>query len=209
MLVLGIETSGRSGGTALVRDGKLIAEESLTRGLFHGRNLIPACKTLLEREALHPGDIDLIAVTSGPGSHTGLRVGLTAARTLGYALGKPCLGVNSLEALCCQAPAGSVAVVASLDARRNRIFGGVHQAGAWTHPPKLLTPQDLASAVPPGAFLTGSGATMLQGVLLDRTDLVLAPVDDRDVSAATVARIGSRMRHLAGKPEDLKAMYFQ
>lgn len=209
MWILGIETSSPGGSVALARDGETVIEIPLDRGLAHGRNLVPALQALLDRAGLTPQELDLIAVTQGPGSHTGLRVGLTAARTLAYCLGKPCIGVRAVEALCDHAPADAPAVVAAIDARMNRVYGGVLQAGTWTLAPALRPAEALAAATPEGAYLTGTGAGILQALLEDRRDVLAAPEVDRVVRATAVAAVGFRNRHRAGEPEDLEAIYFQ
>ncbi len=209
MWILGIETSGPGGGVALARDGETVDEVPLDRGLTHGRNLVPALQTLLDRAGLSPQDLDLIAVNQGPGSHTGLRVGLTAARTLAYVLGKPCIGVRAVEALCARAPADAPAVVAAIDARMNRVYGGVFRGGTWTEAPALRPAEDLAGATPEGAYLTGTGAEVLGTLLKDRCDVFLLPEADRVVLASTVAAVGFRERQHGGGPEDLEAIYFQ
>jgi len=206
--VLGIETSGPEGGVALVRENRILAEEPLARGLLHGRNLIPAMQAMFERTGLEPQALDLIAVTRGPGSHTGIRVGLMAAKTLAHALHKPVLGVHGLLALCDQAPTGTPATVAVIDARLDRVFGGVRAGGAWQVEPALRPAVELARHVPEGAGLIGSGVPSLLRNLVDRDDWVAAPEVEWRVRAATVARRGAAHPERAGRPDDVRAIYF-
>ncbi|MDO8141498.1 MAG: tRNA (adenosine(37)-N6)-threonylcarbamoyltransferase complex dimerization subunit type 1 TsaB [Candidatus Brocadiales bacterium] len=92
MKVLGIETSGNIGGVAVCENKHVIAAKNFS-GMQHGKELIPAIRTTLHEIGWKPRDIDLIAVNVGPGSYTGLRVGVTCAKTLAYALNKPVVDV--------------------------------------------------------------------------------------------------------------------
>lgn len=93
MKVLGIETSGNIGGIAICGDKHVIVTRNFKTGMHHGRELVPTIKILLDEIGWKPGDIDLIAVDVGPGSYTGLRIGVTCAKTLAYALNKPVVDV--------------------------------------------------------------------------------------------------------------------
>ncbi len=88
----------------------------------HGRDLVPTIRALLAEAALPPGALDLIAVGLGPGSYTGLRVGLTAAKVLAYAFGRPLIGLDSLEAIARNAPEDALRVAAIADAQRGDLY---------------------------------------------------------------------------------------
>lgn len=88
----------------------------------HGRSLVPAIGKLLEQAGLAVGDLDAIAVGLGPGSYTGLRIGLTVAKTLVYATGKPLVGLDSLEAIARAAPADALRVAIIADAQRGTLY---------------------------------------------------------------------------------------
>src|SRR5437016_2738225 len=99
MRALGIETSGTVGSVALVEDGRVLAEETFAKGLRHGQALVPAIGRALAAAGVGKRDVDLFAVGTGPGSYTGLRVGIATAKTLAFALGKPLFGVPSFDAI--------------------------------------------------------------------------------------------------------------
>jgi tRNA threonylcarbamoyladenosine biosynthesis protein TsaB len=132
MLVLGIDTSGQSGGTALVRaDAKqatIVAAESLA-GRTYSAQLIPAITALLKSAGLKKSEIEAIAVATGPGSFTGLRVGIAAAKGLAEILQRPLAAVSMLEAVASAAPSGgSGEIVALLDAGRGEAYLGHYRA---------------------------------------------------------------------------------
>jgi len=122
MRVIGIETSAGTGSVALLVDGALADERFFTKGLRHGKELIPTIDAVVKQHDLQPEDIDLFAVSQGPGSYTGIRVGITCAKTLAYALGKGVVGVPSLDVLAHNAPASATKVYAAIDAKRKRVY---------------------------------------------------------------------------------------
>ena len=126
MIVFTIDTSGRNGSLGLAkRDGgnaRVLAEESLMGGQYSAE-LIPKFAAMLERCGLKKNDVDAIAVVAGPGSFTGLRVGLAAAKGLSEILGKPLTALSALELVAVSASADG-AFLAALDAGRNELFLG-------------------------------------------------------------------------------------
>ena len=122
MNVLTLDTSTEHGAIGLaVRSGEVVVT-STEGGRRHGRDLIPAVAALLRTAGVALRDIELIAVGVGPGSYTGLRVGLTAAKTLAYATGAPLIGLDSLHAVACNAPADSPRVSVIADAQRGQLY---------------------------------------------------------------------------------------
>ena len=121
MITLAIDTAGKTAGIALLRDGKLLYECCLAAGLTHSETLMPLIDTGLRLTGLTPADIDLYAVNAGPGSFTGLRIGLAAAKGMAFAKNTPCAPVSTLEALAA-AHTGEGTVVCALDARRAQVY---------------------------------------------------------------------------------------
>jgi tRNA threonylcarbamoyladenosine biosynthesis protein TsaB len=147
MLLLAFDTSGTSGfsgSVALLAGGRLLAETMLAAGQRSGQSLAPAIDRVLQEQGVAPGQLQLIATTIGPGSFTGLRVGITTAKTLAYAVGAEVLGVSTLEALAmdaaenllARAPPGASPpgppreIQAVLDAQRHEVFLGRFEAAA-------------------------------------------------------------------------------
>lgn len=127
MRVIGIETSGNVGSVAVCEDDVVVGERCLEKGLRHGTELITSVKALFEELHWKPDNIELIAVSVGPGSYTGLRVGITCAKTLAYALNKPIVAVPTLDVLAENAPANSHSICPILDARRMCVYACVYK----------------------------------------------------------------------------------
>ena len=120
MLVLGIDTSGKQGGIALWRDGEILESTPIEGGTFSAQ-LIPQVAELLKKHKLKKEDLGGFAAVSGPGSFTGLRVGLAAVKALSEILGKPIAVVSVLEALAISARKDGK-ITAVLDAQRQEVF---------------------------------------------------------------------------------------
>ncbi len=122
MKILGIETSSKVGGLALVEDEKVIAETALDTYLSHSAYLVPQLDFLLEKADWKIGDLEGVGIGLGPGSFTGLRVGLAVAQGIAFAREIPLAGVNSFEALVREGahPDGDVCPI--MDARRGRVY---------------------------------------------------------------------------------------
>jgi len=122
-LILGIETATVLGGVALVStDGELLGEIALRNHESHAERLLPASEWLLATLGFSVRDCAAVAVSQGPGSFTGLRAGIAAAKGLAFSLGVPLFGVPTLEALAANAPPGEGRVCAVINARRGEVF---------------------------------------------------------------------------------------
>jgi tRNA threonylcarbamoyladenosine biosynthesis protein TsaB len=120
--VLGIDTSTMTGGAALVRTGTLVGEYVLNIRTTHSERLLPAIKQLLDDGNISLEDIDGIAVVTGPGSFTGIRIGVATAKGFAYSLGQDIVGVTTLEAYGWQFKFFPGIVMPLIDARRNRVY---------------------------------------------------------------------------------------
>jgi tRNA threonylcarbamoyladenosine biosynthesis protein TsaB len=164
VIALGIETSGRTGSVALCDGTRLLAAHTFPEGARRARDIVPAIDRIMQEAGL-PGDgVDLVAVSEGPGSFTGLRIGVTCAKTLAWTLGWKCVGVPSLEVLVQNVPGGDGLRWAcpTRDARRDRVYGTVFawRDGRWTDTTGvlLLPAAELAERISDGAAVFGTGA---------------------------------------------------
>ncbi len=120
MLILGIETSTRAAGVALISDEKILAEISQESKLYHSENLLPQIEQVLKIANVEK--VDAVAVSLGPGSFTGLRIGLAAAKALSYAWQVKIIGVPTLQALACHFPRISAKILTLIDAQKNSAY---------------------------------------------------------------------------------------
>ena len=206
MLVLAIETSSRLGSVALWRDGRSVAERVIAQSQGHGAMLFVEARALFEQAALRPADLDLVAVSQGPGSYTGLRIGLTAARTAAYVLGTPVLGVPSLDVLAENAPPDAAHVATLLDAKRGQVYACLYarRAGllARQTPYQVARPDELELPTP--CLVLGDGIARFRDALA-RPGLTLATEAAWRPRACVVARLAAA-RHQAGERHELHSL---
>jgi len=129
MLVLALESTAKSASAALCRDGELISQYYQSSGLTHSRTLLPMVRDMLRNNEVSLDEVDLIAVAMGPGSFTGVRIGISAAKGLAWAKDKPAVGVSTLEAMAwhgAAAPRGAL-ICPVMDARRNQVYNALFE----------------------------------------------------------------------------------
>jgi len=210
MLVLAIESATKLGGVALIDDRGILGECLFERGMVHGREIAPAVESLCRAAGLPLCELGLVAVDVGPGSFTGLRVGLAAAKALAFALGCPILGIGSLDALTWaaapHAPRGA-ALCALLDARWNRVYGALYDPGppgTCRVEPVSETPEAFLRRVPTGAFVFGD-AVGPHADLLRAAGLVPAPEPLWNPRPFVIARMAAE-QYAAGERSDVSSL---
>jgi len=196
MLILGIDTSGKSGGVTLAEASGttgfgVLASAPIAGGTFSAQ-LVPTVAALLEKSRLGIRDIDGFAAASGPGSFTGLRVGLSAIKGLAEVLHKPIATVSLLEALAASSPQNGK-IIAALDAGRSEVFYGLYEVEGGK--PTCLNEQLLSStelieyANKPDIVLTLTSDSLLKEKLSEAG--VEVHLTERPDSSM-IARIGAR-----------------
>ena len=120
MRILALETSAKSVSVAVTENGTLLAQAYQDRGLTHSVTLMPLLDGMLKTAGLTLDDMDIIAVAQGPGSFTGIRIGVSAAKGLAWAKALPCCGVSTLEAMAYGVTDFEGVVVGAMDARCSR-----------------------------------------------------------------------------------------
>lgn len=126
MKILGIDTSSSSLSLGIMDDNVLKGEFTVNHKLTHSENLMPLMDSLLKSLDLTPKDIDLIGVSIGPGSFTGIRIGVSAANAMAMGLSIDVVGISSLEAMAYGAKYYDGAIFATLDAQRERVYRGIY-----------------------------------------------------------------------------------
>lgn len=127
MKVLALDTSNQALVVALVDNGRMQTEMTLAIKKNHSISLMPTIDFLMQSVGWQPVDLERIVVAQGPGSYTGLRIGVATAKTLAYTLGIDLVGISSLQALVPKELAGLVVPV--IDARRNHVYAGFYEQG--------------------------------------------------------------------------------
>ncbi|WP_163970897.1 tRNA (adenosine(37)-N6)-threonylcarbamoyltransferase complex dimerization subunit type 1 TsaB [Oceanobacillus halotolerans] len=127
MNILAIDTSTQVLGVALLHDDKVVGEVMTNSKKNHSIRLMPAIHQLMEESNMNPNQLDRIVVAKGPGSYTGVRIGLSTAKTMAWALNIPVVGVSSLEVLAYQGRYFDGYICPYFDARRNLVYTGLYQ----------------------------------------------------------------------------------
>lgn len=192
MNVLAIETSGTVGSVAACCDADVVAEQMIDNAMDHGRMLLP----LVDRVVRIAGwdkrrDIELVAVSHGPGSFTGLRVGIACAKTLAVLLHIPLVAVCSLDAIAENAPPDAERILTVLDAKRGQVYAAAYErrAGALARiwGPELLDPADAMRRCTRPCLVMGTGLEPHHEAFAGARE---AEKDLWRPRASTVARIG-------------------
>ena len=127
MKILGIDTSSMAASVAVIEDNKLICEYTINTKKTHSQKLMPMIENMLGLSDLNVREIDAIAVCEGPGSFTGLRIGMATAKAIAHVNDIPVIGVNSLEALAANMNLCDKKICSILDAQRNQVYTGRYQ----------------------------------------------------------------------------------
>lgn len=197
MLVLGIESSAGPASAAVVRDGRLLGEFFVNTKQTHSQTLLPMVEALLNSLSISCGDLDRIAVANGPGSFTGVRIGVACVKGIAFPFELPCCGVSTLEAIAY----GSVScegniLCSAMDARCGQVYNALFQADGGRL--KRLTEDRAISIHELGRECRGYGERLLllgDGAMLCHQEFAswgakLAPEGIRFQRAASVALLG-------------------
>lgn len=128
MKLLSLETSAKAVSTAVVENGEVLAYAYQCSGLTHSRTLMPMVEDMLQNAELSLDAIDALAVAAGPGSFTGLRIGVSALKGLAWAKELPCFGVSTLEAMAQNLAHTDALLICAMDARRNQVYNALFEA---------------------------------------------------------------------------------
>jgi tRNA threonylcarbamoyladenosine biosynthesis protein TsaB len=214
MRILALETSGTGGSVAALETHDLLHEATLPLDQRSAQSLAPAIDRLLREIGWDAAQIDLIAVTEGPGSFTGLRIGVTTAKALAYAAGAQVMGVNTLEVIARQAPDRHKSLWAVLDAQRGELFTArfwreEKTDGSRSMPVQIAPRETWLAQLGPGDAVSGPGLERLAGSI--GPDVIVVEESLWQPQAATVGRLGYE-QFSAGRRDDvfqLAPLYFR
>ena len=196
MKILALETSAIAASVAVCEDEALIAQSFQRTGLTHSATLMPMLEAMLKNSGMTLNEIDLIAVAAGPGSFTGLRIGVSAAKGLAWPLDKPSVGVSTLEAMAWQMVGMKGVVCAAMDARRQQVYNALFdlQDGKPVRltPDRAISLEELSSElamIENNQILVGDGALLCYNAFQSKGYPVqIAPAHLQFQSAWGVAR---------------------
>lgn len=174
MKILALETSAKAVSAAVTEDGKVLCSGYQDTGLTHSRTLMPIVEGILKNTGLTMADIGAVAVAAGPGSFTGIRIGVSAAKGLAFAADKPAIGVSTLAAMARNAAFAGGLIVCAMDARRNQVYNALFEAkdGILTRlsPDRAIGLAELAEELrndPRPKTVVGDGARLCLDYLLE------------------------------------------
>ena len=125
MKILALETSAKAVSAAVSENGKILCSGYQDTGLTHSRTLMPIVEHILKNTDLTMADIDVIAVSAGPGSFTGIRIGVSAAKGLAFAADKPAIGVSTMAAMARNVAFADGLIICAKDARRSQVYNAL------------------------------------------------------------------------------------
>ena len=175
MLTLAFESSAKAASAALCEDGRLISQVIQCSGLTHSRTLLPMAEDLLKNAETDMKQIDCFAVAQGPGSFTGIRIGIATVKGLAWAAEKPCIGVSTLAAMAWNGTAAGGLVCAVMDARRSEVYSALFRIRDGIPvrlcPDRAISLSALAEeleTMDETPFLVGDGAELTASFLRER-----------------------------------------
>ncbi len=201
MKLLALETSAKAASCAVLEDGAPVASAWQQSGLTHSRTLMPMVEDMLRNSGMTIAGMDAIAVAAGPGSFTGLRIGIAAVKGLSWAADKPCVAVSTLEAMAAPLAHMDGLIVCAMDARRQQVYNALFRAknGQLERlaPDRAISLEELAEELAGHErrrIVVGDGAALCHGFLTAHgVPCELAPVHLRSQSAVGVALAADAM----------------
>jgi tRNA threonylcarbamoyladenosine biosynthesis protein TsaB len=213
MRILGVDTSTSCGSLGIIDDDEVVAEYALSRQETHSAQLVPAIQALLKEARITIHEIDGLAVSLGPGSFTGLRVGLSTVKGLALAAEKPVVGVPTLDALASNLPFTPYLICPILDARKGEVYFALYKNGGGGQlerltPYQVLSPLGLLEKIPlQDTVFLGYGVQVYGEFIRDQLGekALFAPPHLRFLRGSTVAELGLG-RIMQGEGDDISSM---
>jgi tRNA threonylcarbamoyladenosine biosynthesis protein TsaB len=214
---LAVETSGRVGSVALVDNGRVVAVDAFPHGLQHAAHIITRIQALCDQVSWKPTDFQEIYVSIGPGSFTGLRIGVTLAKTLAFAIGAKVVAVPAARGLAESAPPEATELLIVLDAKRDQIFTARFKRRSSSEPWQEVEPphlDDLASALSRAArpvWLLGDGIPQHRKFIPADDQIHETPEEGWRPRAEVIAELGfaAARQGIFVEPEQLVPLYIR
>ena len=213
MRILAFETSAKAASVALLEDGKLVGESYQNTGLTHSQTLMVMAQDMLKQCGIAPKDIHALAVANGPGSFTGVRIGVAAAKGFAWGAQLPCYGVSTLEAMVYSLGIWQGYVCPVMDARRSQVYNALFYVNqgeiSRVTEDRAIALEDLGKELQTldgPIFLVGDGSTLCHSRLRGFVpSLVLPPEHGMHQRASGVALVAHKLA-LAGETADANGL---
>ena len=213
LLILAFETSAKAGSVALMDGHKLLGESYQNTGLTHSQTLLTMAEDLLKSCGYTPKDVTAVAVAAGPGSFTGVRIGVAAAKGFAWGGTLPCYGVSTLEAMAKQLGIWQGYVCPVMDARRNQVYNALFHVkeGEITRvcQDRAVALSDLGSELvnlEEPIFLVGDGSILCYNTLLEGVPGLVCPQEHRMHQRAAGVALVARDKIAQGETGDAAAL---
>lgn len=207
MKILAFETSAKAASVALMENGKLLGESYQNTGLTHSQTLMVMAEDLLKACNLTAGNVEAVAVAAGPGSFTGIRIGVAAAKGFAWGAELPCYGVSTLEAMARNLGAYQGYVVPAMDARRNQVYTAIFHAEkgilSRVEEDMAISLAELGEKIKnfeEPVFLVGDGALLCYNTLLEEIPGLVLPPEHRMHQRAAGVALAAEVMADAGDP---------
>ena len=207
MKILAFETSAKAASVAITDNGKLLGESYQNTGLTHSQTLMVMAEDLLKACNLSVKDVEAVAVAAGPGSFTGVRIGVAAAKGFAWGAELPCYGVSTLEAMAFNLGVWEGYVVPAMDARRSQVYTAIFRAekGVLTRVEEdmAVSLAELGEKIKNFAqpvFLVGDGALLCYNTLLEEVPGLVLPPEHRMHQRAAGVALAAQRQADAGDP---------
>ena len=213
MLILAFETSAKAASVALTESGKLLGESYQNTGLTHSQTLMVMAEDLLKQCGKTVGDITAVAVAEGPGSFTGVRIGVAAAKGFAWGRQLPCYGISTLEAMAISLGAYQGYICACMDARRNQVYNalfyvnqGVMERFSEDRAIALTELKTELEHLDGPIFLVGDGAVLTHKTLSGAIPELILPPEHRLHQRAVGVALLAEKKAAAGETGDGNAL---
>lgn len=197
MKILGVDSTATAASAAVYADGKILSLNFSNTGLTHSQTLLPMIDEALKSANVNINDIDVIAVSNGPGSFTGVRIGVSAVKGIAQPLGKKCIPVSTLEVIAKPLENTGCYAVAVMDARCNQVYTAQFDCNGGfkrVTDDAAITIDELAESlkgITQPIVLIGDGTMVTYNKLKDVLPVSVAPLSIRFQSAANVALLAN------------------
>ena len=213
MLILAFETSAKAASAALLEDGRLLGESYQNTGLTHSQTLLVMAENLLAQCGKTVAQVTAVAVAAGPGSFTGVRIGVAAAKGFAWGRELPCYGVSTLEAMALSLGAWQGYVCPCMDARRSQVYNALFSVSQGTlerlREDRAIALSELAEdlkALDGPIFLVGDGSTLTYRTLSGEIPNLVLPPEHRMHQRADGVALLAAQKIAAGEPGDANAL---